>query len=225
MFAIYRRKVFLFSATQFPSLQCIHSHFYPGPSLPELFHLMQVFCRQPFFSLKRESKVNQREKTSHGEPMSRTLWWLPDLRIPQHGQTHARRQRTQTHTHTETNARSIFIVFGSAAVYVLPSLSAPHTLQSKNKNLYYRPASVTTIILLKQPLKTNYICTVFSSDCSGWAMLTGWVGFPFSPQTPSSRFTVCCMVLLMTGLSLHDCVLSDGLTFLQKIKIFFYGIG
>lgn len=148
------------------------------------FILFKFFCRQSFVPSKRESKVKQRENTSHGEPMSRALWWLPDLQIPQHGQTHAHRQFIQTHTHTETNTRSIFIVFGSAAVYVLPSLSAPHTLHSKSKNLYYWPASVTTIILLKQPLKTNYICTVFSSDCSGWAMLTGLVGFPFNPQTP-----------------------------------------
>lgn len=78
-------------------------------------------------------------------------------------------------THIETNARSIFIVFGSAAVYVLPSLSVPHTLHSKNKNLYYRPASVTTIILLKQPLKTNYICTVFIRLL--WVSNAYWLGW------------------------------------------------
>lgn len=132
--------------------------------------------------------MKQREITSPVSPqgtfsdLSKDVQGLVTVTRPVNptARTDTRRLTTRTHTHT----RSIFIVFGSAAVYVLPSLSATHTLHSKNKNLYYRPASVTTIILLKQPLKTNYICTVFSSDCSGWAMLTGWVGFPFHPQTP-----------------------------------------
>lgn len=97
---------------------------------------MQVFCRQPFFSLKRESKVNQREETSHGEPMSRTLWWLPDLRIPQHGQTHARRQRTQTHTHTQKQTHDPFLLYLGLLQCMSFPLLVPHTHCTRKTKIY-----------------------------------------------------------------------------------------
>lgn len=117
--------------------------------------------------------------------------------------THACRH---THIHRETSTRSIFIVFGSAAVYVLPSLSATHPALEKQKSILstsqcHHNYSFETAIENALHLHCVFIRLHWVSN----AYRLGRVSL--QPSEPPSRFTVCCRLLLMTGLSEHVCVL------------------